>query len=175
MASGSSTVRSVPGSSHISVPDVLALLDATSREQVYAAVPRDDVLGLLLLTETTRQVLIIERRDGQWSLPEARSRTPWRSRGQRPATTEEPMAIDQLAITQSAAGEPAGAPETAWLAVTGLAASDAELVSVRSEIDFYPAAVSPEGIFLALVRAPWRERPRITVTTKDQRRIAVGP
>jgi hypothetical protein len=163
----------VSHSGHISVPDVVALLDADSREQVFAAVPRDDVLALLLLGDSARQVLIVERYETQWVLPEMRTRTSWIFPTERPRFTEEPMGIAQLSITQSAS-RGVLSPVTAWTAVTGVAAHDAEIVSVRSDLDSFAAAVSSDGIFLALLRAPWRGRPRVTVVTHDQRRIEIG-
>jgi hypothetical protein len=160
--------------SHISVPEVLALLDADSRQQVFAAVPREDVIALLLLGETVRQVLIVERAKGRWTLPGTRTQTAWTYPSERPRVTEGPLGIAQLSITQSASpGD--RYPETGWTAITGVAAQDAEIVSVRSDIDSFAAAVSPDGIFLALLRAPWRSRPRITVVTHEQQRIEVGP
>jgi len=116
-----------------------------------------------------QRTVIIENRTGQWQSPTMISETPW-DPSKRPTVTEQRWGVGQASRTQSGSLGPNGLPPTtAWLAVTALAAPDAVSVVLATDGDSHEVAVNGDGLVLALVHAPWRARPHITVrTTRDE-------
>ncbi len=105
----------------------------------------DEAAAVLLSDGMIQRTVIIENRTGQWQSPAMISETPW-DPSKRPTVTEQP-----------------------WLAVTALAAPDAVSVVLATDGDSHEVAVNGDGLVLALVHAPWRARPHITVrTTRDE-------
>ena len=105
----------------------------------------DEAAAVLLSDGMIQRTVIIENRTGQWQSPTMISETPW-DPSKRPTVTEQP-----------------------WLAVTALAAPDAVSVVLATDGDSHEVAVNGDGLVLALVHAPWRARPHITVrTTRDE-------
>jgi hypothetical protein len=139
---------------------------------VNTVVPRtSSLLALLLLSDSRRRVVIIEKIDGRWRLPTMQMESPWDPNHPRPDVTDELNGIAQLSTSRYSTADPAWAhagdraPETAWIAVTGVAAWDAEGVMIRTAGDRHAAPVAASGIFVGLVRGRWSERPRMTVQT----------
>lgn len=125
----------------------------------------DEAAAVLLSDGVMQRTLIIENRRGQWEPPTMISETPW-DPSERPTVSEEPWAVGQASRTQSGLPGPDGfPPNTAWLAVTALAAPDAVSVVVTTDLDSHEVRVNSDGLVLALVSAPWRARPDIMVRT----------
>lgn len=128
-------------------------------------VREDDAAAVLLSDGATRCVVIVENRAGRWQSPTMLGETEWNP-SERPSVTDEPWAIGQASFSQSGWPGPDGMPPTtAWLAVSGLAATDALSVVLTTDLESHEVAVTGDGVVLALVRAPWRARPKITVRT----------
>lgn len=126
---------------------------------------KDEAAAVLLSDGVNRRVIIVENRGGEWESPPMIGETDWNP-SERPTVTDEWWALGQATRTQSGLPEPNSMPPiTAWLAVTGLAAPDVKSVVVTTDLDSHEVGVSNDGVVLALVRAPWRARPTITVWT----------
>lgn len=151
---------------HPAVAAALATVEEDQGFTVRGVVVRGDEAAAVLLSDgMTQRTVIIENRMGQWQSPTMISGTPWDRCG-RPTVTEEPWAVGQSTLTQSGLPGPGGVPPTtAWVAVTALAAPDAVSVVITTDVDSQEVAVNRDGLVLALVNAPWRAKPRITVRT----------
>jgi hypothetical protein len=161
-----------PSANDLSVPGILGALgfEPPPGYRVNTAVPRtSSLLTLLLLSDSRRRIVMIEKIAGQWRLPTMQMESPWDPNQPRPDVTDELNGIAQLSISRysAAARDGDGPPETGWIAVTGIAARDAEGVLIRTEQDRHPAPVAASGTFVGLVRGRWRERPRLTVQTTE--------
>lgn len=161
-----------PPSDDLSVPGILKALgfEPPPGYQITIVVPRTSALmTLLLLSDTRRRIVVIEKIAGQWRLPTMQMETPWDPSQTRPDVTDELNGIAQLSLASYSAVDGDGPPDTGWIAVTGIAARDAAGVIARTEADRHSAPVTHGGLFLNIVRGGWKERPRITVQTKDHR------
>ena len=106
-----------------------------------------DVIGLLLLGDSVRNVLLVKWRDDRWVLPQLRSEAAWRPPTVRRSATEEPMAVDHLwSIQMTTPRSDDATPDEGWTAVTGVAALDAETITVSTymgrEVTSVPEAAS---------------------------------
>ncbi len=150
-------------------PAVAAAFETVEEGQgftVRGLVVRGDEAAAVLLSDGVRQrTLIVENREGQWEAPTMINEDPW-DPSERPTVSEEPWAVGQAIRTQSGLpGPDGGPPNTAWMAVTALAAPDAVSVVVTTDLDSHEVKVESDGLVLALVSAPWRARPDIMVRT----------
>ena len=109
-----------------------------------------------------RETQIIVSRNGGWVEPGLVGRDPRPVPTTRPVvtSTEEPVLRMRLAGSAWPA-EDRSPPSQVWLSLDGIVAADVAAVIVATDIDRYKAAVREDGTFLALVRANWREEPRV--------------
>jgi hypothetical protein len=151
---------------HPAVAAAFATVEEDQGFTVRGFVVRGDEAAAVLLSDGMMQrTVIIENRMGRWESPTMISGTPW-DPSKRPTVSEEPWAVGQASRTQSGLPGPHGVPpNTAWLAVTALAAPDAVSVVVTTDLDSHEVTANSDGLVLALVSAPWGARPDITVRT----------
>ena len=152
-------------------PAVTAALSTVGPGEVRAVrgvVIRGAAAVVLLADDSTRRAVILTLASGVWTLPTMLGGGSTWNPGDRPAHTRAPWALVQPATSQSGPPRPNGAPPAAaWMALSGVAAADALSVVLRSTLDQHEVQVPPDGVVLALLRAPWGAKPEITVRTRD--------
>lgn len=138
---------------------VAALPDATP----VMSTTRDGATAVLVGRDNTELVVILSKDDG-WRVPTMLGGSSERPTG-RPAATDDEEPLIAVSTHQSAPGGPDARPSFGWLAVTGIAAEDAETLVVDTGIDVHEAHVREDGRVLALARAAWGATPQIHVKT----------
>lgn len=104
-------------------------------------------------------------RDGDWPTPGAVSGggQPVPSERRRTTLRHEPFEC----FSPIAAGWPPdggqAAPGSVWMTVNAFAAEDTDVVRVTSSVDSHEARTRPDGSFLTLLRAAFRDEPRFEV------------
>lgn len=104
--------------------------------RINTIVPRTEtLLVLLLLSDSQRQVVMIEHSDVEWEVV-SRVGLHWDPDGLRPDVTQPVGGIAQLGTTRYAPAQPGGGPPTSgWITVSGVAARDAEGVLAKTGSD----------------------------------------
>ena len=145
---------------------VAAVVAALPAATPVVSTTRDGATAVLVSmdsTELTELVVILSKDDG-WRVPTMLGGSSQRPTG-RPATTDDEEPLIALSTHQSAPGGPDARPSFGWLAVTGIAAEDAETLVVDTGIDVHEALVRDDGRVLALARAAWGATSQIHVNT----------
>ncbi len=123
---------------------------------------REGVAAVLVADRDVERLIILDRGSG-WRVPALTS-------GRRGPTVARP---DQLGaaeplramwLHQSSPGEASAKPAEGWLAITGLAAPQAESLVVQTAIDRHESAVRDDGRVLAVVRCAWGVLPLAHIT-----------
>jgi hypothetical protein len=147
--------------------------------RVLAVAEREDAVVALFAgyedDELMSRMVIAEHVDGVWRQPNVIGGSPMRLESRRSRTVAWDPFVG-FARTQS--GWPAAdgsRPSVAWMAVTGIAASDVRSVRVVTDYESADVGVETDGRFLALVRAAWGADPVIEVTTEEGNTVEVHP
>ncbi|ATL69690.1 hypothetical protein [Nocardia terpenica] len=130
-------------------------------------IDRGDTVAVLVDGAAARFTVFVQQHDHRWTVP-ARTLTGSARRDRtRDPITPERRALRNMSTTYF--DPPTATEETGWFAVVGLAAEDAESVTVTSELDEHESPIHQSGLAFAVVRAHRGEHPRITVRTRDGR------
>ncbi len=137
------------------------------------ALIRDEVVGVVLDSEEARAVLIIENHDGVWVPPSVTVG------GSRPTEPRHPRTLDYEPLqrrNRKRVGTLDGdgnRSEYGWFAVTGLAAEDAEAISIVVDDHEHREPIGDDGLAFGLARVHRDQDPQVYVHTTDGRRINV--
>ncbi|WP_174186010.1 hypothetical protein [Nocardia barduliensis] len=158
---------------HPAVSVALDALTAADRDLTpISAIVRDEIAAVVVDGERGRYIVFVHPDGDQWATHGTTFGAP-RPSGPRHTHT---LAWEPLqrrgARFRSATADRTGA---GWFAVIGRAAQDAVFLSVASSLEEQITAIGADGLAFAVVRATGSEEPRVTVTTSDGRRVAVGP
>ncbi len=154
--------------------EITALSSVGKGGWVRGTVYRDGIAAAIAIDtlESSRFLVICLAKEEGWLAPTMVSGSTIGST--RPELTQPPTFISDLNSSQMA---PPGLqrPAWAWIACSGIAARDATDIEVESSIDKMSAKVDSDGFFLALVKAGWGERLRVSIQTQGGQRVTVQP
>ncbi|MGV9680758.1 hypothetical protein ACWDSJ_36270 [Nocardia sp. NPDC003482] len=145
-----------------------ALRDADREFAPVGVIDRGGVVAVLVEGSMSRTMVFVQHRDDAWI---TLGSIVGSYRVDRPRATRTP---DRMALSKMATKSATDPDGVGWYAVTGLAAEDAESVTLTSELDQHTAPIDRRGRAFAVVRARPGERPTVTVRTRDGRTVSAG-
>lgn len=154
--------------------EITALTSVGKGGWVRGTVYRDGTAAVIAVDtlESSRFLVICSAKGGSWLAPTMVNGSTTGST--RPEFTRPPTYISDLNLSQTALLG-LERPAWAWIACSGIAARDATDIEVASSIDKMWAKVDGDGFFLALVKAEWGERLKVSVQTQGGQLITVQP
>lgn len=127
---------------------------------------RGTVVAVIADTDTAQVSVIIEAINGRWDLSDLISEHGWGPPLPRRALTAHPPRLmwDSLA-TSGPPGRNGERPAAVWAVLTGQAARDAQVLTVKSDVEVRTCEVHENGSVAVLFRKSWNNRPRLTMQT----------
>ncbi len=158
---------------HPAVAVALDALVAADRDLTsVSAIVRDEIAAVVVDGDQGRYIVFVHPDGDRWTTHGTTFGAP-RPSGLRHAHTLAWEPLQRLAARfRSATADRNG---VGWFAVIGRAAQDAVSLSVASSLEEQVVAIGADGLAFAVVRATGSEQPRVTVATRDGRRVTVGP
>lgn len=129
------------------------------------------VAGVVLENAQARFVVIVENREGTWTAPGTVIGSP-RPERPRAAVTPDHLPLQRMNCKLSGNVDAEGNWDgDVWFAVTGLAAVDAEAVSIVVDGQEYREPIGEDGLAFAIARIRTADEPTVIVHTRDGRRV----
>lgn len=133
--------------------------------------------AIVVALETARRTLcrvIFLESSGLWRPPNMLSSGPVGAVRPSVSSSRWEHGIADLGSNQVAPPGPER-PETAWLAMSGLAARDALSIEVVSSAETVTVEPGDDGFFLTLLLARWGEHAQVFAHTSNGERVPIGP
>ncbi|WP_067891142.1 hypothetical protein [Nocardia vaccinii] len=128
----------------------------------------DDAVAVTMDSTEARFIIIMENIDGEWSAPSMLGGT---TRPQAPRYERTPVGLPLKQMSRKRVPT-LRQPDQWWFAVAGLAAEDAESVSITVNGEEHREPIGEDGVAFAIVGIRATDEPTVVVHTRDGRAVS---